>query len=124
MKQAVLKWDSAVKSRKQGFNMKYLRTLIQKVQKRFGWDMCPCCRNWRRIKIVQDPVVFEEEPPMFFHYECTGCGARTVTLPTSLTEDALKELGYSSYDAFLEELKEKGDSEQIKTEEHDPDETY
>lgn len=55
------------------------------------------CRTFTKIRWVKDIIYHPEEPPMFVHWQCAHCGARTPTQPTSLTEDACRKLGYDSF---------------------------
>jgi hypothetical protein len=49
------------------------------------------------MKWIKDWVYDPEEPPMFVHYECSGCGHNSGIIPTSITEDAVRKLGYDSF---------------------------
>ena len=77
--------------------IRLLKRVWRYIQSRLGWATCPVCKEWRRIRWVKDWIIHPEEPPMFCHYECTGCGARTEVMPTALTEHAVKKLGYKDF---------------------------
>jgi len=87
---------------------KRLRWWIRRGLKRYlyrrGWRYCPCCRKFVEIKWVQDVVLFEDEPPMFSHWECSNCGATTPVSPTILTEDAVRRLGYKDFSEYCRKV--------------------
>ena len=82
-----------------------LRKWLHRRWKRFlyrrGWRYCPVCRKFAKIKWVKDVVLHEDEPPMFFHWTCSNCGARTPIAATGLTQDAVKSLGYKDFDDYV-----------------------
>ena len=68
-------------------NMKVLlRRLI-------GYRDCPVCGSNATLKTVKDIVVFYDEPPMFYHWNCTNCKVETPPLPTSITKKAAESVG-------------------------------
>ena len=66
----------------------------------FGYRGCDRCRKLVKPRFVKDVVLFEDEPPLFGHYECPGCGLATPIMPSGLTEDAVRKLGYGSFDDY------------------------
>ena len=52
----------------------WIQNLWRKLLTRLGWNDCPVCNAFVRLKWVQDVVHFEDEPPMFYHYECHRLG--------------------------------------------------
>jgi hypothetical protein len=52
---------------------------------------------------VQDIVVYADEPPIFFHYECPACGAKSEIQPTVVAEAAIQEMGYKDFRHFARE---------------------
>jgi hypothetical protein len=93
-----------------------IRGWINRKWKRFlysrGWRRCPCCRKFTRIKWVKDVIYFEDEPPLFSHWECSNCGATTPSAPTWLTLDAVESLGYESFDDYCQKLLKNGRKQQ------------
>ena len=65
-----------------------LKRWVRKIR---GFKPCPLCGE-RSVHWVQDCVLFEDEPPMFCHWECVACGARTETRPSRLTVDVARSL--------------------------------
>lgn len=53
-----------------------------------GWRLCSSCRGFHRFIWVKDWILFEDEPPMFVHYECAGCGRRTDTIASTVQSAA------------------------------------
>lgn len=76
---------------------RWFRRLRKRCQYRRGWRRCPSCRGWHKVIWVKDWVLDPEEPPLFYHYECAGCGAQTSMRPSVLSEHAAKELGYRDF---------------------------
>lgn len=60
---------------------------------RKGRKDCPQCDKPAGVRWVKDVVLFEDEPPLFFHWECDGCGFATGPTPSSLTVDAAAKVG-------------------------------
>lgn len=58
-----------------------------------GYKDCPMCNSKATVKAVKDTVVFEEEPPMFIHWECINCNWQSPVLPTGITTKAANKLG-------------------------------
>jgi len=81
---------------------RWLKRFWKRLQYRWGWRRCHGCRGWHKVRWVKDWVVHPEEPPMFYHYECSGCGARTSTTPSVLSEDAARKLGYKDFAEYAE----------------------
>lgn len=64
---------------------------------------CPCCRQLD-CYFRQVILVFSDEPPMLGYWECEYCYRKTDIFPTSLTEDAVRNLGYNDFNEYLDEL--------------------
>lgn len=71
-------------------------------RERHGWFDCPVCGTFMKPRWVKDWIVDPEEPPLFYHYECPHCGASTAPEPSSLTEHAVRDLGFRNFDHFAE----------------------
>lgn len=74
------------------------------IKYRMGWRVCPSCGKFARIAWVKDWVMHPDEPPLFWHYECTACGAATDIMPSVLSEKAVRGLGFENFDKFAEEV--------------------
>ena len=90
---------------------KKIKWWLKRKWKRFlfkrGWRYCPICRKFARILWVKEVVLFEDEPPMFYRWQCQNCGAKTPVIPTGLTISAVTSLGYEDFDAYCKKLMEK-----------------
>ncbi len=84
---------------------KIYRKVIRKIQYRLGWRFCMQCRTFTKIKFVKDWVIHEEEPPMFYHYQCSSCGFSSETLPSLLMDSAAKHHGYKNFNDFAKKNK-------------------
>lgn len=77
---------------------------VEKWKRRHGWEDCPSCGECVRPRWVKDCVVFEDEPPLFFHYECQKCGYSTGINPTSLTDSAVRSLGFKDFSEYADKV--------------------
>lgn len=89
--------------------LKRIRWWLRRRWKRFlyakcHYRYCPCCRKFVKIGWVQEWIYHPEEPPMFIYWECTNCKARTPTMPTFLTTDAVRSLGYKDFDEYCRKV--------------------
>jgi hypothetical protein len=91
---------------KMSFRRRWHR-LVRNVRWRMGWRHCRHCRQFSRIKWIKDVVLFADEPPMFYHLECTRCGARTAVMPTCITESAARSLGFDSFDDYSKKVSQR-----------------
>ena len=63
---------------------------------------CRSCRKVITPRWKKDHVLFEDEPPLFYHYECPHCGYHlTNMIPTAITENAVKKLGYRDFKDYV-----------------------
>lgn len=81
------------------------KRFIRRILSELGWIHCPNCNAFILPRYVQDWIYHPEEPPMFYHYECPKCYARTDTKPSLLTERTVRSLGFNSFDDFNEQCK-------------------
>lgn len=72
-----------------------IRQILRSVQIKLGWRDCPACGEFVRVRWVKDCVLFVDEPPMFFHWECPRCRAKSNVQPTFLITEALASHGLS-----------------------------
>jgi hypothetical protein len=77
--------------------MRYLKRFWKRLKYRLGWRLCEKCRGFHKIKWVKDVIYHPEEPPMFYHWECTNCGNATPVRPSGLTEEVVRKLGYKNF---------------------------
>jgi hypothetical protein len=84
-----------------------LRALSRRVKLRLGWRYCGCCRKFVKLRWVKDWIAHPEEPPLFIHWECPRCLARSPSLPTSLTTKAVRDLGYRNFDEYAKHVLKK-----------------
>lgn len=82
-----------------------MKKLIRKILTKFGWIDCPKCNSFIKPKFIKDWIYDPEEPPMFYHYECPQCFARTDIEPTILTENAVKKLGFENFQDYYDRIK-------------------
>ncbi len=73
-----------------------------KIKYFLGWRDCTNCGNFVKIKWIKDWILYEDEPSMFGHWECSKCKASTETQPTRITEDVVKKLGFKNFNHFME----------------------
>jgi len=79
----------------------YWSRLTKRIKyKYFGYRYCGRCRQFAKIRWVKIPVVFEDEPPMLFYWECVNCFARTNIQPTILLVQAAEKIGISIEEAI------------------------
>ena len=81
---------------------RWFKRIWKRCQYRRGWRICLACRSWQKIECKPVYLLFEDEPPMFVEWKCTGCGKRTGLMPTMLTTDAVKSLGYKDFNDYAE----------------------
>ena len=64
----------------------------------FGYEVCPVCSE-QTVKWVKDCLVFEDEPPIMGHWQCTnpGCLVRTETESTPWADKIAQEQGYKTF---------------------------
>lgn len=77
-----------------------MKEIIRKIKVKLGWIDCPSCGNFIKPRWEKDWIIDPEEPPMFYHYECPKCFARTDIEPTLITEKAVRNLGYDDFKDF------------------------
>lgn len=65
--------------------------ITRRILERLGWGDCPVCHSFIRPRWVKDCALFEDEPPMFCHWECPRCHARTPVVPTFITLSVMKK---------------------------------
>lgn len=83
---------------------KAIKYFLRHVLEKLGWQDCPECNSFIKPKWVQDWIYDPEEPPMFYHYECRRCGARTDTIPSPLTEKSVKRLGFKDFHDYYKRV--------------------
>lgn len=81
-----------------------MKNLLNKILRKLGWGNCPNCKSFIKPIWVNDWLYDPDEPPMFYHYECPKCFARTDIMPSKLTEKAVKQLGFNSFEEYTNEL--------------------
>jgi hypothetical protein len=63
------------------------------------------------MKFTQVQVLFPDEPPLFFKVECQRCGWTTGTLPSVLTEQAVRKMGFKDFEEYVQasnEIQQRG----------------
>lgn len=66
---------------------------------------CRYCRAVMRPRWVKDVVLFEDEPPLFAHWECPACNRKlTPVYPTAITEQTLLRLGYRDIAEYVDQV--------------------
>ena len=76
------------------------KRLAHRVKFKFGWRDCPNCRQFAHFSWEKEWVHHPEEPPLFVYYVCGACGWRTKTMPSWLTESAVRSLGYQDFEDY------------------------
>jgi len=87
--------------------MKAVIAKLKRVWLRYlGYKECPICGQLS-LKRHQVWLMHPEEPPLFGYWACTNCNAQTEIYPTSLSEDAVRSLGFESFENFMKEFTKK-----------------
>lgn len=74
--------------------------LIKRIKYKYlDYRYCGRCRQFVEIQWVKIPIMFEDEPPLFFYWECSNCSARTKIQPTILVEQVAEKMGISIEEA-------------------------
>lgn len=80
--------------------------MIKRLWKRLrGFHKCPQCGE-QSLQWVKDWLLFPDEPPILYHWECTSCNVRSDVQETSMATEAAKQFGYSSFIAAIEDKME------------------
>ena len=63
-----------------------------------GYSDCPVCHE-QTIQWVKDPVLFEDEPPLFGHWQCfnPNCAVSTEIESTEWADKIAREHGYKTF---------------------------
>lgn len=74
-----------------------------------GYHECPICKQ-QTVEFVKDILLYEDEPPMFGHWQCFNkeCLASTDVESTEWADKVAQEKGYKTYKQALEESYKRG----------------
>lgn len=67
-----------------------------------GYQDCPVCGQ-QTIQWVKDPILFEDEPPLFGHWQCSnpGCLVRSEMESTPWADKIAQEHGHATFQEAL-----------------------
>jgi len=67
-------------------------------RKIIGYHHCQACHQ-QTLLWIQDPVIFDDEPPLMGHWQCFNkdCLKRTPTQSTPWADKIAQQYGYETY---------------------------
>ena len=82
---------------------KLLHKLWRAWRKFNAWEDCEGCGSEMSMHFVKDWVYHPEEPPMFYHFECTVCNHISSMQHSILMDEAAKKFGYDDFPSYAAE---------------------